>query len=268
MLQAAMESKAAEYGNVKIVINDAESDAMKQTSQVESFMAQGADAIIVCPYDGDACAPAIKASVDAGIPTICLSSNVNGDHGQVWVGSGHYTAGQIEAQYVVDQLGGEGNVAVLRGPLGHFAEQDRAAGYQDVWDANPGINVVFDQTANWQRDEAMALVENWLSTGTEINAICCQNDAMALGAYEAVKAAGKESEIPVYGIDAIKDALDSISAGGLAGTCFQDAIGQGATAVELAMDAIAGKEISDTDIPFELVTPENVESYYSRISLS
>jgi inositol transport system substrate-binding protein len=127
--------------------------------------------------------------------------------------------------------------------------------------------VVFNQTANWQREEAMALVENWLSTGTRIDAILCQNDGMAMGALEAVKAAGKKKDIIIAGIDAIQDALDSIKAGELDATCFQDAKGQGMGAIEMAVKAAKGGSISRNNIPFELVTKENVDGYYSRIKL-
>lgn len=267
MLQGAMENKVKEYDNVKLVFNDAESDSAKQTSQLESFIAQGVDAVILSPVDADAMAPAVKEVVDAGIPCITCSADVTGDMGQVWVGSENADGGATEAQYVADQLGGKGNVAVLRGPLGAFAEQGRFQGYEEVFNQYPDIQIVFDQTANWQRDEAMALVENWLTTGTEINAICCQNDGMALGAYEAVKAAGKQDEIIITGIDAIEDALNSIKAGEMAATCFQDAIGQGEGALEMAIKAVNGEHIEYTNIPFELVTIDNVDSYYDRIKL-
>lgn len=168
---------------------------------------------------------------------------------------------------MVEKLGGKGNVAVLRGPLGAFAEQGRFRGYEAVFTANPDIEVVFDQTANWQREEAMALVENWLTTGTQIDAIICQNDGMALGALEAVKAAGKKDQIIITGIDAIQDALDSVKAGELDATCFQDAIGQGKGALDMAVRAAKGEKIERNNIPFELVTKDNVDGYYSRIKL-
>lgn len=267
MLKGAMEQKLEEYDNVKLVVNDAEGKPDKQASQLDSFAAQGVDAVIISPVDADALAPAVKSVVDAGIPVITCSADVAGDQGQVWVGSENENGGQIEMEYVAEKLGGEGKIAVLRGPLGAFAEQGRFAGYETALEAYPDIEIVFDQTANWQREEAMALVENLLSSGTEINAIVCQNDGMALGALEAVKAAGKKDEIVITGIDAIEDALNSIKAGELDATCFQDAIGQGENALEMAVKAANGEEIQRNNIPFELVTAENVEEYYSRIKL-
>lgn len=267
MLQGAMELQVKNYDNVKLIVNDAQSQADKQASQLDTFVAQKVDAVIISPVDADALASAVKGVVDAGIPVITCSADVSGDQGQVWVGSSNENGGQIEMEYVAEQLGGKGNIAVLRGPLGAFAEQGRFAGYEAVLNENPDIKVVFDQTGNWQREEAMALIENLLTTGTELDAIVCQNDGMALGALEAVKAAGKKDEIIITGIDAIVDALDSIKAGELDATCFQDAIGQGTNALDMAVKAAKGEAIERMDIPFELVLKDNVDGYYDRIKL-
>lgn len=267
MLKGAMEIQLKEYDNVKLIVNDGEGRPDKQASQLDSFAAQKVNAVIISPVDAGALAPAVKSVVDAGIPVIACSTDVEGDMGQVWVGSENENGGEIEAQFIVDRLGGKGNIAILRGPLGAFAEQGRFAGYEKVLRKYPDIKVVFDQTANWQREQAMSMVENLLTSGNTINAILCQNDGMALGALEAVKAAGKKDEIVIAVIDAIKDALDSIKAGELDATCFQDAIGQGKGALDMAVRAARGEAIQRTNIPFELVTADNVDSFYSRIKL-
>ena len=265
MLLNAMENKLKEYPNVELIVNDGEGRPDKQAAQLDSFIAQGVDAVIICPADEDALAPAVKAVADAGIPIITCSADVSGNQGQVWVGSENENGGMIVAQFVAEKLGGKGNVAVLRGPLGSSAEQGRFRGFEQAFAPYPDIKIVFDQTANWQREQAMALTENWLSTGTQIDAIVCQDDDMGLGALEAVKAAGRKSQIIVTGIDAMEDALDSVKAGELDATCFQDAVGQGMGALEMAVKAATGGSISRTNIPFELVTRENVDGYYSRI---
>ncbi|RJW43154.1 sugar ABC transporter substrate-binding protein [Clostridiales bacterium TF09-2AC] len=267
MLQGAMELQLKNYDNVKLIINDAESQSDKQASQLDSFVAQGVDAVIISPVDADALASAVKTVVDAGIPVITCSADVTGDQGQVWVGSSNENGGEIEMKYVAEKLGGKGKIAVLRGPLGAFAEQGRFAGYETVLKDYPDIEIVFDQTGNWQREEAMALIENLLTAGTELDAIVCQNDGMALGALEAVKAAGKKDQITITGIDAIVDALDSIKAGELDATCFQDGIGQGTNALDMAVKAARGETVERMDIPFELVTKDNVDGYYDRIKL-
>jgi inositol transport system substrate-binding protein len=267
MLRGAMERKLAEYPNVELIVNDGEGKPDKQAAQLDSFIGQGVNAVIISPVDADALAPAVKSVAAAGIPIITCSADVTGNQGQVWVGSENENGGLIEARYIAEKIGGKGNIAVLRGPLGAFAEQGRFRGYEQALAQYPDIKIVFDQTGNWQREQAMALVENWLSTGTRIDAILCQNDGMALGALEAVKAAGRKNQIIIAGIDAIQDALDSIKAGELDATCFQDAIGQGMGALEMAVKAASGQPIARNNIPFELVTKENVDGYYSRIKL-
>ncbi len=267
MLKGAMELQLKEYKDVKLIVNDGEGRPDKQAAQLDSFAAQKVNAVIISPVDAGALAPAVKSVVAAGIPVIACSADVEGDQGQVWVGSENENGGEIEAQYIADRLKGKGNIAILRGPLGAFAEQGRFAGYEKVLKKYPDLKVVFDQTANWQREQAMSMVENLLTSGNRIDAILCQNDGMALGALEAVKAAGKKGQIVIAGIDAIKDALDSIKAGDLDATCFQDAIGQGKGALDMAVRAARGEKIQRTNIPFELVTKANVDSYYSRIKL-
>lgn len=268
MLKGSIELKQkADYPNIRLIINDAESKPDKQAAQLDSFIAQKVDAVIINPCDAEALIPGVKAVVDAGIPCITLSSDVSQDVGQVWVGSANFDGGQLAAEYAREISGGEADVAVLRLMLGAFAEIGRQEGYEAVINDTPGMNIVFDQSGNAQREEGMAIMENWLATGKNIDVVLAQNDGMALGAIEAIKAAGRMDEIKVIGIDAIKDALDSVKAGEMAATCFQDAIGQGEGALEMAVKAAKGEKIERNNIPFELVTDANADEYYGRIKL-
>lgn len=267
MLRGAMEIQLKEYGDVELIMNDGEGKPDKQASQLDTFIAQKVDAVIICPTDANALTPAVAAVAKAGIPIITCSADVSENVGQVWIGSENENGGEIEAKFMAEALGGKGNLAILRGPLGHFAEQGRFAGYERVLKQYPDIKVVYDQTANWFRDQAMSQVENLLTSGMAIDGILCQNDGMALGAMEAAKAAGKNDEIVIAGIDAILDALDAVKSGDLDATCFQDAIGQGKGALDMAVRAARGEKIQRTNIPFEIVTKANVDSYYSRIKL-
>lgn len=268
MLKGSIELKQqSDYPNVKLIINDAESKPDKQSAQLDSFIAQKVDAVIINPCDAEALIPGVKAVVDAGIPCITLSSDVSDDVGQVWVGSANEDGGKLSAEYAKEITGGKADVAVLRLMLGAFAEIGRQQGYEDVINATDGMNIVFDQSGNAQREEGMAIMENWLATGKNIDVVLAQNDGMALGAIEAIKAAGKMDDIKVIGIDAIKDALDSVKAGEMEATCFQDAIGQGEGSLDMAVKAAKGETIERNNIPFELVTKDNADEYYDRIKL-
>lgn len=251
----------AELG-VKLISNDGVGDPDTQISQVETFITQGVDAIILNPYDADGCIPAAVKAQEAGIPCIVICTSLS-DMSSVtsFVGSNDVVAGQMEAQMIVDAIGGAGNVVILRGPNGISAEINRSEGIFNVLDELSDIEVVFDQTANWDRAEAMSLMENWLQTGTEINGVIAENDEMALGAYNALVAAGK-GEIPVVGIDGIPDAYQSISEGGMLATYMQDNVSQSKTAVDVAIKAAKGEAVEvDYDVPFTLVNAENVADF-------
>lgn len=267
MMKDAMEYRVKNYPQLELIINDGEGSPETQTSQVETFIAQGVDAMIINPTDANMMIPAVENAVNSGVPVVTLSSDVVEDVGQVWVGAENSAGGALVAQWVVDQLGEKGNVAIMRGPIGAIAEIQRFEGYDEVFSQYDGIEIVFDQTANWSREESMSLMENWLQTGTQIDAVVCQNDEMALGALSAIEAAGKLDEIIVVGMDGIPDALASIKDGKLKATGFQGAIDQAFGAVDMIAQALDGEEIAYTDIPFELITAENVDSYYERIEL-
>ncbi|WP_026783900.1 ABC transporter substrate binding protein [Pleomorphomonas koreensis] len=257
----AVEEKAKEL-DVTLIESDGQGKAEVQISQVENFIAQHVDAILLIPFDKEGCAPAVQKAVAAKIPLVVFNAQVaNVELANTYVGSDDIEAGRIEMQYIADLLGGRGNIAIIHGPNGHSAEVQRTEGNKQVLENYPDIKVLFEQTANWDRAQALSLTENWLQTGRPLNAIVAQNDEMALGAYKAVEAAGKAKDIPVIGVDAIADALKSVKDGKMAATVFQDAHGQGATAVEMAVKILNGEEVPKVvNIPFKLITKENVDS--------
>ena len=260
-LADAAEAYASENA-INLISNDGAGDTETQLSQIETFISQGVDAIIFNPYDADGGIPAAAKAKEAGIPII-LVCTVLSDMSNVtsFVGSNDVTAGEMEAQLIVDMIGEKGNVVILRGPNGHSAEVNRSEGIFNVLDQYPDVNVVFDQTANWDRSEAMALLENWIQTGTEINGVISENDEMAVGAFNALVAAGKD-DIPVVGIDGIADAYRSISEGGMTATYLQDNVAQAQTSIDVAIKAAKGETVEELyDIPFTLVNIDNVEEF-------
>ncbi|MBS1183514.1 MAG: rhizopine-binding protein [Proteobacteria bacterium] len=257
----AVEEKAGEL-DVTLIESDGQGKAEVQISQVENFIAQHVDAILLIPFDKEGCVPAVQKAVAAKIPLVVFNAQVaNVELANTYVGSDDIEAGKIEMQYIADLLKGKGNIAIIHGPNGHSAEVQRTEGNKEILKNYPDIQVLFEQTANWDRAQALSLTENWLQTGRPLNAIVAQNDEMALGAYKAIEAAGKAKEIPVIGIDAIADALKSVKDGKMAATVFQDAHGQGATAVEMAVKILNGEDVpKSVNIPFKLITKENVDS--------
>jgi len=160
-------------------------------------------------------------------------------------------------------LSEDAKVCYMMGPIGVSPQIYRKQGIEEHLFNGSKIEVLQEQTANWKRAEALALAENWLTTYQDLDAIICQNDDMAMGALEAVEAAGRKDKIVVIGIDAIEDAKQAVKDGRLDCTVFQDASGQGATSVDVALEcAKAGTtEHDDVIIPFILVTTENVDQF-------
>ncbi|MHB1453445.1 MAG: substrate-binding domain-containing protein [Saccharofermentanales bacterium] len=261
-IQDAARAKAAELG-IELIEVDGQGNAETQISQVENFISQGVDAIILNPFDNDGCVPAVEKAVAANIPIIVVNGTVaNVDKASAYVGSDSVESGRIEMQYAADMMNGKGNIVVIHGPNGHSAEIDRTAGINEILAKYPEIKIVAEQTANWDRAQGMTLMENWLQSGLEIDCVVAQNDEMGLGAYVAIEAAGKQADIKVIGIDAIPDALAAVEAGKFIGTVFQDAAGQGAKSVEVAVLAGQGETIDKSYmIPYLLVTKDNLADF-------
>jgi len=261
MLDSAMEAKAEELG-VRLIVNDAQRDAIRQVQQVESFIAQGVDAIILNPCEVDASSPAVDKALAAGIPIVNVNSETRSDP-TAFVGSRDEESARIAMDYIAGRLGGQGNLVMMHGFMGQAAQLKRDQGAREVLSTYPEMRLLADQTAEWDRAKAMTLMENWIqSYGDQINAVFAQNDEMAMGALLALEQAGMKDNVVVAGVDSIADALQAVKDGRLDATVFQDARGQGGTAVETAVQLVRGQPYEkEVYIPFQLVTHENVGDF-------
>jgi inositol transport system substrate-binding protein len=261
-IQDKLKAKAKEMG-VELIEADGQGKAENQIAQVENFISQKVDAIILNPFDKDGDAPAVDKAVAAKIPIIVVNAQVsNLDKATAFVGSDDVDAGRIEMQHMADQLGGKGNIVIIHGANGHSAEVGRTKGNKEILAKYPDIKVLAEQTGNWDRAQSLTLMENWLQKYPNLNGVVGQNDEEALGAYKAIEAAGKQKDIKVIGIDAIPDALKAVDEGKFIATVFQDAGGQGAGAVEIAVKVVKGEKVeTSTFIPFQLVTKENLSKF-------
>lgn len=262
MLNRAMDRRAHELG-VRLVVNDAERSAETQVQQVESFIAQKVDAIILNPCEVEASSPAVEKALAAGIPVINVNSETRATP-TAFVGSRDEEAGRIAMNYIAQRLGGKGNVVMMHGFMGQAAQIKRDQGAREVLAQNPGLHLLAEQTAEWDRAKGMSLMENWIqSYGDKINAVFAQNDEMAMGALIAIEHAGRKGKIVVVGVDAIADALQAVRDGRLDATVFQDAAGQGGAAVETAAKIIRHQAYEkQVLIPFQLVTRDNVAHFH------
>lgn len=262
-MSSAVKAKADELG-VKLTVYDGGKDPAKQINQMETALSQGISAIIIEPASVDGIKPAVEAAREAGVPVIILNQKITDQElANCFVGVSNVDGGKMEMSAAVADMGGEGKVALLLGPMGSDAQIGRSEGYQAVIDESGGkIEVVYELTANWVTDEALSIVETWLSSGKEINAIVAQNDGMALGALKAVEDAKLQDKILVYGLDATDEALAAVKDGRLKATVSQSTTLQGQKAMEAAFDIVNGKEVPDEVlVDFTLITIDNVDEF-------
>ena len=253
--------------DVEIILQDSVEDVIRQQDMVNTLIAQKVDALIVVPVDTSAMEPIVRAAAEADIPLCFVNRNPYAGkdlpENVYYVGSQEIIAGQQQMNYMGELLGGEGGVAILMGKLDNEGALKRTEGNESVIaDKFPGIDILAKETGNWQRDQGMVLTENWLTAyGADLKGILANNDEMALGAVEALKAAGRE-DIFVMGVDAIPDAKEAVGSGELAATVLQDAVGQGEGAAKLIHSKLMGEAVDSLVwVPFVLITPENLADF-------
>lgn len=268
VLREAAKAHAESLGHT-IQIEDAREDVGTQLSQIQNFIASGVDAIVLAPVSSASSPQMTKLATDAGIPLIYINRRpVDLDQlgGSIaFVGSDETWSGTLEAFEVCRQAAGTGKAVLLIGILTNEAAVTRSEDVREVLGLSMcnGIELVAEQVAMWQRTEANNVVANWLASGIDFNIVFANNDEMALGAIQALKNGGVSmDDVLVAGVDATADALASMKAGDLDVTVFQNAVGQAVGGVDAALSAIAGNDLPNwINIPFELVTPANLEQY-------
>ncbi|WKA58056.1 ribose ABC transporter substrate-binding protein RbsB [Planococcus shenhongbingii] len=245
-LSEGAEAKAKELG-ATISVVDAQDDAAKQASDVEDLIQQGVDLIMINPVDSEAVAAAVESANSANIPVITVDRSAAVGEVVSHIASDNIAGGEMAGEYLLSLVGDGAQVAELEGVPGASAARERGEGFNKV--AVEGLEVVAKQTANFDRAEGLTVMENILQGNPDIKGVFAHNDEMALGALEAIEAAGKD--ITVVGFDATEDAVKAVEEGRLAGTIAQKPELIGQTAVETAVKALDGEEV-EASIPVEL----------------
>jgi ABC-type sugar transport system substrate-binding protein len=268
LVDAAKEFAAK--NDINLIVADSQMDVVKQQDQIRAFIQQKVNGIVMVAADSSATEPITDMAVKANIPLAYCNifpfdeDNPNMPQGIYYVGSKEIDAGIIQGEMLGKALGGQGGIGILMGGLTNEASYKRSGGVKQViGEKYPNIKVLAEETAQWQRDKAVDVVNNWLTAyGAQLKGIGANNDEMALGAVEALKAAGR-TDVVVFGTDAIPDATASIVAGELKGTVYQDAVGQAQGAMDIIYKTIRGESISDQIlwIPFVGVNPDNVKEF-------
>jgi len=264
----ALRAQAKKVGaNVQMEV--AGDDVGKQLSQIQNFIAQKVDAIIVNPVDTDVTPRITKLVTAANIPLIYVNRRPADFEklpaGVAWVASDEKVSGTLETQEVCRVMKGKGNIVVLMGELSNEAARTRTQDIENVLATKEcsGIKILDKREGKWQRTAGNDITTNWVANGMKFDAIISNNDEMAIGAIQALKAARKwRPDFMVAGIDATPDALASMKAGDLKVTVFQNAAGQGAGSLDAAIKLIKKQSVDRfVNIPFELVTPDNLSRY-------
>lgn len=268
----AMTEYAALKGNVELLVEDPRNDLGMQLQNIQKFIDDEVDAIIVTVSDSDAGRSISNMADDAGIPLVFVNRAPNNvddlPYGQVFVASNEIESGTLSAFEVCKKLrsggkAGGADVIVLMGSLNNQAAVKRTQDIKDVVGMAmcKFMDIVEAQTANWSRTEAKDLVAHWINSGVEFDAVLANNDEMAIGAIEAIKAAGIDlDDVIVGGVDATDAALAAMREGELEVTVFQDGKGQGTSALDTALKLIEEEDVDkQVYVPFKLVTTENMD---------
>ncbi|MDN6385632.1 MAG: D-ribose ABC transporter substrate-binding protein [Alkalibacterium sp.] len=245
----------AESEGTEVSTVDAQDDTAKQLNDVSDLIQQDVDVLLINPVDSAAIEPAIESANSAGIPVITIDRSTEGGEVVTLVASDNVEGGEMAAQYIIDLVGEGATTVQLEGVPGAAATRERGEGFMNI--AEDGLDVVDSQTANFNRSEGLTVMENMLQSNENVEAIFAQNDEMALGALEAIEAAGLAEDIVVVGFDGNDDAIEAIEAGRMDATIAQQPLEMGRIAMETAFEYFDGEEIDEyIAAPLELITNE------------
>ncbi|ADK82548.1 substrate-binding domain-containing protein [Sediminispirochaeta smaragdinae] len=248
-----------ENSGVTVALGNGQTDVNTQLGIVETWISQGYDAICVKPVEVEATVAMAKEAKAAGIPYIAVQQAIA--EADAVVAQDSVRTGIDQMQAVAEALGGKGNVALMVGEPGTLIAQQRIEGNKKVLGNYPNISIVAEEIGNWQRDQGMSIMENWLQAGIEIDAVVASNDEMAIGAVLALEAAGVRDQYIVAGIDATPNGLAFMKEGRLDITMYADAKALAVKSLETAMELIKTGKAENSVISDKLVMPANVDEY-------
>ncbi len=263
ILGNSAKQRAEELG-YEAVIFDSQNDASKENSNFDDIIASGYKAILFNPTDAKGSISNVKAAKEAGIPVFCMDREIDANNlAASQILSDNYSGAVLVGQYFVKKLNGKGEYVELLGLVGDNNTWNRSKGFHSVVDNYPDFKMVAQQSADFDRNKAMEVLESILQVHPDINAVFCGNDAMAMGAYQAVLAAGRKDKILIFGFDGAADVVQGIKDGKIEATGMQFPRIMAKTAAEFADKYINGKSDFPQKVPVavELVTKENVQNY-------
>lgn len=259
-LRDGAQQEAKKLG-INLQVSDAQNDSTTQQNQAQNAQAQGVKAVIINPVDSDAAAPAVASLLSSSVPVISVDRSVTGEDVNAHIASDNVAGGAQAARELAKGLGDKGKVIILQGTPGAASTRDRGKGFKDEIKKHPGIKVVAEQTANFDRAEALNVTSNLLQSHSDVAGIYAENDEMALGAIQALGSqAGKK--VKVFGFDGTADGLKAVKKGTLMGTIAQQPKELGKRAVDAAYNLIKGKRVPKIQsIAVKTVIKDNVAKF-------
>lgn len=259
-LSSSVENEVKARG-YKYSVYDAGQDAATQADQIEQAVTLGVSGIIIEPVSVDGIVPAVKAAKEAGVSVVIVNQRISEpEAADCYVGADAATTGKLLMEQVMKDIGGKGNIAELLGPMGSDGQVGRSEGFDSVTKKYPDVKVVFSDSADWQTEPALTIVENWLNAGKDLVAIVAQNDGMAVGAAKAISDAKLTGKVLVYGVDATSEGLEAVLDGDLAATISQGTEDQGKLSADACADLLEGKEVEkETIVDNVIYTKDNAQ---------
>ena len=247
-LKSGIESEAKKLG-YDVVVLDSQNDPAKEVSNMEDISVKNVDIVLLNPVDSDSAIASVMVANNLDLPVITVDRASNGGKVISHVASDNVEGGKMAAQYVIDQLGGKGNIVELEGIAGSSATRDRGTGFDNEI-KNSNLNIITKQSADFDRTKGLSVMENIIQSKGNIDAVFAQNDEMALGALKALQDANLD-DVLVVGFDATDDAVASVQKGDMAATIAQQPKLIGETAVDLAHRFLSGEKV-ESFAPVEL----------------
>ncbi len=258
--------EAADRLGVTLQVQAAEReiDVDKQMQIVENLLQTGIDVLAITPSGSREIVSALVKAKNANVPIVIVDTRLDakaaadaGVQAETFIGSDNYEGGKLAGEHVVKATSGKARVGILEGIPGHETGDSRLRGFRDAVAKAPGITVAASQPANWERDQGFNVFQNMLQAHADIDTVFAASDLMALGAIEAIAAAGKTGKIRVVGFDALDDAKKAIEAGTMDASVAQFPYEMGKAAVESAVKVMAGEKLpADIMVKLEMVTKQ------------
>jgi len=261
MIESAKD-EAKKHPEMELLIADGQNDNNKQISDIETFITKGVDLLIVSPREAEPLTPVVRKAFQKGIPVVLLDRGIVGDTYTTFIGASNREIGEAAGRFIRERLRGKGNIVEIEGIQGATPTIDRREGMHAAIKGSPGIKVIIDQPADYLRAPAKTVMENALQSGKKIDCVYAHNDEMALGAYLAAKAAGKEKGILFVGIDGQREAVKAVMDGQMGATFVYPFCGP--EAIQTAAKILAGEKVPKLiRLQTVRITKDNAAKYYS-----